>query len=700
MKFIRIFFTLFFLLLSLSQLNLLSDWQLVKEVKAEAAGCGDGPNCSGAGKGYCSCQKTCADGSSVWGGFCYPAQSAASCDAVCPTGGSSGGSSGGGSGGGSAPAVCTYNQSFCYGNSDPYYYCDALNHDNCCITNNTCGGYCYLGCSPGNLFSCTGSTPTCVAACEGATPNFIIQSGDGTTISDWGVALNTRTIRLTAGGCDSTVGYVFDMQRYDAAVGWVPFFSRETTSNSVTVDLPAGTGGIAHYTTGVHFTNGGHHVARDFFVSDVSFNTPEKISDNSYRLSWHYIKYNRVGTNPMNFKVKIGSQEYDVDENLGTWNGVDPTRYIYRYTNNVTLNLPPGGSYTWGVNVQQGSFPTSGTTYAPPSMSFSTTPTVFGHGVTKFYSISGNVFLDNTYTNSKGAQPNFTAAPVSINVQPAASAGPTPAPVIPVYGASGNLVNNGGFEGQLASWTCEGSSSPNKICATGTGWKYEGANGGRVYKSTTATGDWPMLTQVVGTASPGERFCLSARSALGIGGGDPSAIIGIQNAANPAQKTQLRIHGSGGGLLQGYVTYGSSWPAGNVKVYLTSDTSALDVWFDSVALFRCPIPAPTPTLAPIVTSGGDFTSGANLTEGRYIVTLPNPLPSGFSMTYPLNSPPSFTVTVGPNCTKNSIDMVCTNGDITNLNFGVTSNDPIADPWIQTSGGDVHSNININTPGGP
>src|SRR3989344_6610115 len=48
----------------------------------------------------------------------------------------------------------------------------------------------------------------------------------------------------------------------------------------------------------------------------------------------------------------------------------------------------------------------------------------------------------------------------------------------------------------------------------------------------------------------------------------------------------------------------------------------------------------------------------NLTPGSYTVSL-NPVPSGYSVTYPLNGPPpSFNITVGAGCSENSLDASC------------------------------------------
>lgn len=94
----------------------------------------------------------------------------------------------------------------------------------------------------------------------------------------------------------------------------------------------------------------------------------------------------------------------------------------------------------------------------------------------------------------------------------------------------------------------------------------------------------------------------------------------------------------------------------------------------------------------ISSTGGSVTTGAgiytvnNLGSGTYTVSYTN-LPTGYSLTYPLNGPPpSFTVSVGPGfcSTGGSNSASCDGlGNITNLNFGITNNKP----WIQCKGAD-------------
>ncbi|RJQ37339.1 hypothetical protein C4559_03795 [Candidatus Microgenomates bacterium] len=76
---------------------------------------------------------------------------------------------------------------------------------------------------------------------------------------------------------------------------------------------------------------------------------------------------------------------------------------------------------------------------------------------------------------------------------------------------------------------------------------------------------------------------------------------------------------------------------------------------------------------------GTFNSGATLPSGNYTFCFPNSsLPSGYSLT----TNPSFPVTIGASCSAPN-PAVCSNGNITNLNFGLSS----SSPWFQCTGGD-------------
>lgn len=80
----------------------------------------------------------------------------------------------------------------------------------------------------------------------------------------------------------------------------------------------------------------------------------------------------------------------------------------------------------------------------------------------------------------------------------------------------------------------------------------------------------------------------------------------------------------------------------------------------------------------------------NLIAGQYSVIYDGP-PTGYYMSYPqTGTPPTFTVTVGPTCSQNANDASCSNGNITNLDFGIIQ----AKPWIQSFCGDVRQNSGI------
>lgn len=80
-------------------------------------------------------------------------------------------------------------------------------------------------------------------------------------------------------------------------------------------------------------------------------------------------------------------------------------------------------------------------------------------------------------------------------------------------------------------------------------------------------------------------------------------------------------------------------------------------------------------------SGGSY-SAINLPNGTYTVTYNGP-PTGYYTSYP--SPSSFTATVGPNCSVVSNDASCSNGSITNLNFGLSNVAPCSTAAYTVSG---------------
>lgn len=86
----------------------------------------------------------------------------------------------------------------------------------------------------------------------------------------------------------------------------------------------------------------------------------------------------------------------------------------------------------------------------------------------------------------------------------------------------------------------------------------------------------------------------------------------------------------------------------------------------------------------------------NMSAGQYIISYTS-LPSGYTMTNPLNGPPpSFSVTVGPGCdvTGSNSASCDLSGNITGLRYGITN----SIPWIQSTSGDI-TGVNVTNPSG-
>lgn len=102
----------------------------------------------------------------------------------------------------------------------------------------------------------------------------------------------------------------------------------------------------------------------------------------------------------------------------------------------------------------------------------------------------------------------------------------------------------------------------------------------------------------------------------------------------------------------------------------------------------------TSTGGTVTTASGSYTVNG-LTGGTYTVSYTN-LPTGYSLTYPLNGPPpSFTVQVGATCSIGGSNSASCDpsGNISNLNFGITN----SNPWIQIIGSDGRIDSGFNDP---
>jgi hypothetical protein len=99
----------------------------------------------------------------------------------------------------------------------------------------------------------------------------------------------------------------------------------------------------------------------------------------------------------------------------------------------------------------------------------------------------------------------------------------------------------------------------------------------------------------------------------------------------------------------------------------------------------------TTSKGEVTTSGGAYTISDIPPDSQVIVSYTN-LPDTYSLIYPRNGPPpSFDVTTGSTCNTNGANGAnCTNGNITNLNFAVTNNNP----WWQANCSDVRMDSGI------
>ncbi|HSX08650.1 MAG TPA: carboxypeptidase regulatory-like domain-containing protein [Candidatus Saccharimonadales bacterium] len=110
-------------------------------------------------------------------------------------------------------------------------------------------------------------------------------------------------------------------------------------------------------------------------------------------------------------------------------------------------------------------------------------------------------------------------------------------------------------------------------------------------------------------------------------------------------------------------------------------------------------PSITSNQGTVTTNANGTYAISNIPAGSVTVAYTS-LPATYYVTSPLNGPPpSFTVTIGTaGCTVNGAPgAVCTAGNITALNFGITN----THPWTQSTCGDMRNDngINDNLPAG-
>jgi len=94
--------------------------------------------------------------------------------------------------------------------------------------------------------------------------------------------------------------------------------------------------------------------------------------------------------------------------------------------------------------------------------------------------------------------------------------------------------------------------------------------------------------------------------------------------------------------------------------------------------------------APTYPASGQYTIN-NLPAGSYTIAYTG-LPGGYTVTYPSVVPIAFNVTVGAACSVGGSNSAsCSNGNITNLNYGII----YGSPWIQTGGSDLWFNTQVD-----
>ncbi len=97
------------------------------------------------------------------------------------------------------------------------------------------------------------------------------------------------------------------------------------------------------------------------------------------------------------------------------------------YSGSIKIDVPQGGTYPWGVVVQEANNPSS---YYPAPATFTTIPGLFESGISRYYSIAGNLFVDNNDSKSKDIdEPNYTGGPASFLFTWLAD-GPLPTPTL------------------------------------------------------------------------------------------------------------------------------------------------------------------------------------------------------------------------------------------------------------------------------
>lgn len=311
------------------------------------------------------------------------------------------------------------------------------------------------------------------------------------------------------------------------------------------------------------------------------------------------------------------------------------------------------------------------------------TVTVTGGGAGPYTTnTSGNVVLSNLLPNSSGITVSIPSGWTSTTTNPRGITYPPtpitvnfgikpPAPTCSSLTANPTSVSPGG----TSTLTCNNPTSPTGDNPIYTYYDDSTIAGDSVTNNNTNTSTWtaPNPYWIQDIANPSVSVCNP--------GGLGAACSNYQTAITIVPKFSISgnvfVDQNKDGLNAGDANY-------------SSGTSTIQIRTGSCG---------GPLIYTASTANGIYTTGLNLPGGTYYVCYTS-LPVGYKMTNPVNGPPaSFSVRVGNAstggvCSESSNSATCdANGNITNLNYGITN----SIPWIQTTGGDPYSSNGVSNP---
>lgn len=408
-----------------------------------------------------------------------------------------------------------------------------------------------------------------------------------------------------------------------------------------------------------------------------------------------------------------GEIVYTGGVNRGTCVNPDCQGYIKRYDGSYTFrNLPAGGTYPWGIAVQEASNPSSYTP-APANYAFSLSPRDIETGITRFNYVSGNIFVDDDESQRKETgEQNYTQGPSSLEVRPAI-AQPTPAIVMPESRGTTDSSLQTQYKlyypqlnqfGSIEWFTERGTTVWRNARSDDTLFKIE--NSKTSYYSTYR--DLAIMTPgndgFGGKTTPVSQWRSAINADILItasftrwGSGSGTPRFGMYKNGLLPTNALWTVLGTSRGQTYSKNSITSVRPGDTISVAVDSETDAnpgsSQVTF-SIALY------PAGTLKSTISTNGQYVL-QGLQQGSYDVIYRS-LPAGYQLTYPRSGLVSQSVNVGSSCSENSPDASCTpEGDVQNLNFGIIDRTGAAggtpNAWIQGTGGDMRLDAGFVNP---